>query len=367
MAKRNRQRPKQIVYLFGAGATQAEVDYLGARRVNLLMRDNEHLGEGVSTRVLKKIGRPGKQFSGEDQSIDIEKLISLLIASGVEKHSKIAEAMRRQYFEEVCASLVSAGIVEKPGLVVSLLEMHKHHQFQEEVEVLSGIITTNHDGLLQIASQNVFGEINLGFPFSSDEFTPATSPTVPPILQLHGSFTWTFDVPVKVTKLQPTSSYAGETIWIPPAILKESKNYPFNKLIGLGYELLAKRCDVLRVVGASLTQNDWNVLSLIFNAQRHRELRRGAAFLIELIMPHAGGKEVERECSYLKNIIPIGNLTEGQFTEYKEMEHELPAESEMRNPFAYWLKEKINYHRQRKEFGDGPFDGSMAQIAGEAI
>ena len=38
--------PKQIVYLWGAGATQAEIDYLGAHTVNLLMRDSDERGEG---------------------------------------------------------------------------------------------------------------------------------------------------------------------------------------------------------------------------------------------------------------------------------------------------------------------------------
>src|SRR5713226_1593415 len=106
-------------------------------------------------------------------------------------------------------------------------------------------------GLLQIASQQVHGSVDLGFPFSSGDFTPATSTDVPPILQLHGSFTWQFGVPPKAVRLRTHSRYPAETIWIPPSILKESRIYPFNKLVGLSYELLAKHCDVLRVVGSS--------------------------------------------------------------------------------------------------------------------
>jgi hypothetical protein len=56
MAKRLQQSgPKKVVYLWGAGGTQAEVNYLGAHTVNLLMRDSEHLGEGVATRILKRL------------------------------------------------------------------------------------------------------------------------------------------------------------------------------------------------------------------------------------------------------------------------------------------------------------------------
>lgn len=365
VAKRKKEQPKQVVYLFGAGATQAEVDYLGARPVNLLMRDNDKYGEGVSTRILKQIGREGRPFSGEDRGIDIEKLISLLAASGVDTHSKLAERMRQHYFEEISTGLVKSKIIERPQLAVGLLEMHQNNSFRGEVEDLTGIITTNHDGLLQIASQEVFRAVNLGFPFASEDVTPANSDPVPPILQLHGSFTWTFGVPVEVTTLRKGSKYSADTTWIPPTILKESKKYPFNKLTGLAYEILAKQCDVLRVVGASLTQNDWNVLSLIFNAQRHREHVKGAAFRIELIMPQKDGENIQSDCSYLKNITPIGYLTEGQFADYKEPD--LPADSEVRNVFAYWLKEKINYHRRRDELGEGDLDGTMAQIAGDTL
>ena len=362
---KHKPKPKQIVYLFGAGATQAEVDYLGARPVNLLMRDHDLLGEGVSTRILKQIGRRGMPFSAEDRGVDIEKLISLLAASGVDSHSKLAERMRQHYFEEVCKSLVESGIIERPQLAMGLLAMHHNNFLRDEVEGLTAIITTNHDGLLQLASQQVFRSVNLGFPFASDDLAPPNSNPAPPILQLHGSFTWRFGVPVKVATLREGSKYSADATWIPPSILKESKNYPFNKLTGLAYQILAKQCSVLRVIGASLTQNDWNVLSLIFNAQRHREYVKRAAFRIELIMPHKDGERIQSDCSYLTNITPIGYLTEGNFAAYKESD--LPPDSEMRNPFAYWLKEKINYHRKRNELGPGELVGPLNQIAGESI
>src|SRR5262245_43104334 len=98
MAKRKSPGPKRVVYLWGAGATQAEVDYLGARTINLLMRDHAKRGEGVALRILKKLpGRWRKSFL-VDQGTDIEKLISLLGASGISQYSKLAETIRRSYF-----------------------------------------------------------------------------------------------------------------------------------------------------------------------------------------------------------------------------------------------------------------------------
>jgi hypothetical protein len=151
-------------------------------------------------------------------------------------------------------------------------------------------------------------------------------------------------------------------VWIPPTILKEAKNYPFNKLAGLAYELLSRQCDVLRVVGSALTQNDWNILSLIFNAQRQTELRKGAPFRIELIMSHDHGVTIKRECSYLKNLTPIGFLTDGDFAVYKERVDSHTAE--MKNPLFYWMKEKIGFHRNRGDLAE-PLASAIAPIAGE--
>jgi hypothetical protein len=240
--------------------------------------------------------------------------------------------------------------------------MHSNVTFRTRVEDLRGIITTNHDGLLQLAAHDVFSEVNIGFPFASNDFKVSRN-SAPPILQLHGSFTWKFSVPVQVSPLKETSDYSVDTVWIPPTILKESKTYPFNKLTGLAYELLSKECDVLRVVGSSLTQNDWNIQSLIFSAQKHRELTRNTAFRIELIMSPEAGDNICRDCEYFKNLVSIGYLTEGHFADYKEDKSRW--EPEMKNPFAYWMKQKILYHRGRGDFGAGPLDPVMAEIVGE--
>ena len=82
MAKRLQQSgSKKIVYLWGAGGTQAEVNYLGAHTVSLLMRDSEQLGEGVATRILKRLPKRWQSAFLVDRGTDIEKLISLFAAS----------------------------------------------------------------------------------------------------------------------------------------------------------------------------------------------------------------------------------------------------------------------------------------------
>lgn len=370
MAATKKIPAKQIVYLFGAGATFAEVKYRNARPlVNTLMRNIETRDgvflEGVTTRVLRKYGRVSSLFDGigVDQAVDIEKLISLLTGSGVESHSKAAEDLRRLYFQDIRRSLRTAKILQQPKLAMGLLQMHDHPAFKANVESLSAIVTTNHDGLLQVASEKVLRAVNLGFPFESNDLTYANGRGTIPILQLHGSLTWRFAVPLKVFPLD-AKGQRHDTMWIPPTIQKESKTYPFNKLHALSYEALSQRCDVLRVVGSSLTQNDWNILCLLFNAQKHRQRVRKGGFRIELIMSQKGGVYVRNSCSFLENALVIGSLSDGDFGKFRDFEERDPTfDSDWANPFFFWLREKLKFHQKQSHFGTEPLNSTMKEIA----
>lgn len=215
-------------------------------------------------------------------------------------------------------------------------------------------------------SQKVYGKTNLGISFEGGhDLVQADAAAIPMILQLHGAFTWKFGVPIKVAALKADTEYTGETLWIPPAILKESKSYPFNKINGLAHELLLHDCDILRVVGSSLTQNDWNVIAMIFNAQRIARLTRGTSFLIELIMPSKACDDIRNSCTYLKSIKTIGDISDGDFAPYKE-EKPPYADPDMNNPLLYWLKEKFTYHRSKGHFGEGPLPPAISAVLGDA-
>jgi len=139
MAKRlQRSRPKEIVYLWGAGATQAEIDYLGAHKVNLLMRDSEERGEGVATRILKRLPKRWRSSFLVDNGTDIEKLISLLAASSVSEYAKLADKIRRLYFEDIRDNLTAAKVLLNPQLAIGLLTMHSNEHFKKR-ETLSAI------------------------------------------------------------------------------------------------------------------------------------------------------------------------------------------------------------------------------------
>jgi hypothetical protein len=351
---------KKVVYLIGAGATQGEVAYLGAP-INMLMANNS-LGAGVSARVISNLTERERELLGTSSEIDIEKLVALSSACGVGRMSNLAEKLRRLYFQDLC-SKIPAPILRRPTLAESLLQVHKELLQAEGVEELSCVISTNHDGLFQLASQRVFGGLNLGVPFESSRFRAAGN--APPILQVHGSFTWSFGLPISVEPISRSSLYSKDIGWIPPTVAKESKQFPFNKLTGLAYEYLSKSCDVLRVIGSSLTQNDWNILSLIFNAQKHLELTGGAPFRIELIMPRKTGQRIRDECSFLKKVAPIAMITDGDFGAYLD-EYTEARDPETANPFAYWLKQKIQYHRRAGHLPPNAIRLQLAEVIGEA-
>src|SRR5256885_16008449 len=91
--------PKRVVYLWGAGATQAEISYLGAHSVTLLMLDND-IGVGVATRILAQLPSRWRSAFSTDQGMDIEKLISLLDASNVAAYAKLSDTIRKLYFKD---------------------------------------------------------------------------------------------------------------------------------------------------------------------------------------------------------------------------------------------------------------------------
>ncbi len=342
---------KKIVYLIGAGATQAEADNKGGEKINLLMKDSKIHGEGISSRIIKraKSSREWALIIKKGQDIDIEKLISLFTATGLKKNIEVAEKLREFYFNEILNSLFKANILNNPQLTVALLEMHHNDYFLKNVEKLEGIISLNHDNLFQVASHKVYGGLNLGFNFQSDYYKYKTS--IPPIIKLHGSFDWLHDIPIKVVPLNTDSKYDPNIQWIPPTILKESKEYPYNKLMGIAYELLVKNCDILRIIGCSLSQNDWNIISLLFNAQYKNYCCNGKNFTIELIIDKNAEKRINSEYSFLNNIVPLGNNTDGDFSLYKDLSDEGEIEkSALSNIFSYWLKIKSMNHLKKGEF-----------------
>jgi hypothetical protein len=331
-----RTKSKNVVYLFGAGATQAELNYQ-SYDVNLLMRDNSDTGlPGVCSRIMKAV-RLDKQLSWlykatkSASQIDIEQLISLLEELNLERYRKATEKLRILYYKDILGNLKRTGVINKPKLSMSLFELHENEQ-HKEIEELKGIICLNHDYLLEAACSKVHKGINLGVGFTSDIFQ--YNKNAPLIIKLYGSFNWRSGKRIQIIKAKLTKPHHG-LLWLPPTIAKETKSYPFNKLLGIAYELLMLECDVLRVIGCSLNQNDWKVISLLFKTQC---IRGDGCFDIELIQSRESGEDTKERLGYLRNVKTIAEL-EGSFTDYFDQVQEPD------NPYEDWLRRTIEEKR----------------------
>ena len=74
-------------------------------------------------------------------------------------------------------------------------------------------------------------------------------------------------------------------------------------------------------------------------------------------------QEIIREYSYLKNIFPISQLKDGNFDEYKNSD-KISKTSELNNPFKYWLKTKVQYHRNKGTFDGKSISKTLKKIMG---
>lgn len=324
-------KPRKVIYLFGAGATQAELNYQSCR-VNLLMRDNTDNGlEGVCSRIMKSVRKDTQlqwlyEATKSTSQIDIEQLISLLEELNLEKYRRAADKLRNLYYQDILRNLNETRIIDEPKLSMALLELHENETLKEK-EVLKGIICLNHDYLLETACNQIHKGINLGVPFTSKAYK--YNENAPMILKLYGSFNWRSGEQIRIIEANPLKPHR-EILWIPPTIAKETKSYPFTKLLGMAYELLLLECDLLRIIGCSLSQNDWKVISILFKTQC---IRLKKCFDIELILGQETGENIKQRLGYLRNVKTIAEL-EGSFTDYFDQEPD--------NPYENWLRKTID-------------------------
>jgi len=92
-------------------------------------------------------------------------------------------------------------------------------------------------------------------------------------------------------------------------------------------------CDILRIVGCKLSQNDWGLTSLLFSTQ----LRTDDAYQIELINSNEQGLDIRKRNGFLKNVKALEEL-EGC---------KLLAKYGTQNVFEGWLKSKISLLREK--------------------
>jgi hypothetical protein len=320
--------PKKVVYLFGAGATLAEWQYA-------VGEEADHLSlQSISETVINE-ARNSDQFREllSDISVDgikdIEHYISLLESVNTKNYFDLVGFLRSSFCKNIQNSLKYEGTAIDPFISMALLEMH---QGIIEEEDMVGIISLNYDNLLDRAFNEVFKGVNYGIECHCENEEYGINRYKPLLTKLHGSFNWKRGPhSIIIDEVQAQNVEQAEMLWIPPSVEKELDSYPFNLLWGNAFEMLD--CDILRIIGCNLSQNDWGLISLLFNSQ----LRSGGDYRIELIRSHEGGVETREKHGFLKNVFALGELENcADF-----------VENPPKNVYYSWLRSKLAVHTSR--------------------
>jgi len=279
-------RPYKIVFLFGAGATHAELANLDKdssseefEKIKGLLITN------VSKRVIQK-ARLDERYLEDIQmvssvrgSLNIELLISLIENSRI-KDSEYKLSHLKYLVRADIESILTKPIVKKLYLHKALLELHEQEKTKEK-EILLGFISLNYDNVLDDAYKMIYKK---GPDYA---FKPSNNEQVP-LLKLHGSFNWER---IKIRGRERTIQI------IPIGTNKNFLHLPYNFIWNRTLELLIQ-CDILRVIGCSLSQNDVYLIDLLFKAH----LERGSAFEIQIINSEKAGDEIQHNYGFLPEI-----------------------------------------------------------------
>ena len=286
---------KKIIYLIGAGATQAEMDHAGVEADTTMAGISENVLEmsrnnsGPYSKLIEKLGTTTQQ--------DIELMISLCEGScdpASRQFSEVSDELRK-LFRKYLISQISN--IKTPRLLTTLLHLHsKYAKFMgKDGEEILGILTTNYDTLLEEACFSINGGINAGVKFHSVDYKP--QPAVPPILKLHGSFNWNIQRNSLQISREVTLDEGEFSGWVPPSVFKKPVGI-FQRIWNQASNLLVE-CDTLRVIGSSLRNEDWSLIALVFTSQ---VIKRTPTFDIELIVKEKSANDEELNRGILQRL-----------------------------------------------------------------
>jgi hypothetical protein len=307
---------ERIVYLLGAGATHAEMINLQKDLSENFLEENGLLTSSVSKRVIKESRsvqtylKDIEMVSSPKGSLNIELLISLIQNNNIKNADKKTAILKELVRQDISYRLTESRL-KRFHLHKALLELHSK---TEETEKLLGIISLNYDHVIDEAYKTIF-DAKPNYCFYSE------SPNDTPLLKLHGSFNWRS---IKI---------CGRKRTIPIIPLGVAKNYlqiPYNFLWGRALEILTE-CDILRVIGCSLSQNDIALIDLLFKAH----LEKGEAFELQIISAENTAAQIKNNYGFFPKIRSLGQIEDNLVPD--------PIQNNVDgNAFKIWLKAKGN-------------------------
>jgi hypothetical protein len=305
---------EKIVYLFGAGATHAEIINLQKHLSENFLEKNGLLISHVSQRVIKKFRsfrtylKDIEMVSSPKGSLNIELLISLIEHNNIKGAEKKTRILKNLVRKDISFRLTKSRL-NRFYLHKALLELHSK---TKEKETLLGIISLNYDHVIDEAYETIF-DSKPNYCFSSE------SPNDTPLLKLHGSFNWRG---IKI---------CGRKRTIPIIPLGVEKNYlqvPYNFLWGRALEILTG-CDILRLIGCSLSQNDIALIDLLFKAH----LEKAEAFELQIISAENTAEQIKNNYGFFPKITSLAAIEDN-------LVPDPTRNSADGNAFKIWLKAK---------------------------
>lgn len=290
---------------------------------------------------------------------DVEHFISIL-----EYQNKFgaAEIIRREYREAILK--IAGSVSQTPprqNLYSVLLDYQLNLANKHLGENLLGFVSFNYEDILENTISTFFRPVNYVFKHYRKAGAPVN------VYKLHGSFNWINERPIKIRKMKNVGS--KPSLWIPPGVDKKKDTYPFNLLWGQLTEELLK-CDVLRVIGCSLSRNDWGIIPVLYTMRDFVE-RNG--FDIEVIASPGTAENITRNYGYLnvKSMLEMEDVIDyfreelGNLKNDKELKKEISdslSDREKGNPFRDWLLSKLYYLAQTLDVSIGTPDGIVSEF-----
>lgn len=308
---------KKIVYLFGAGATHAEIQNIEDSPSETFFKKNGLLISNVSQRVMKNAQNTYRfknnvEFvTSTEGSLNIELLISLFESNRIPNSENKVKCLNKLIKSDI-VKILSNNRKNKFYLHKALFELHSLIEDREE---LIGIISLNYDDILDEAYKTIKKVQSLNYCYTSEKGKDF------PLLKLHGSFNW---------KKVKTYEKTKPILIIPLGINKNYLIPPYNFIWSRAFEVLAQ-CDILRIIGCSLNQNDVGLIDLLFKAH----LERNEYFEIQIIDFESTANQIKNNYGFFPGIVKPKDI-EGTLIPDESISKELNES----NPFKIWLKAK---------------------------
>jgi hypothetical protein len=325
---------KKILYLLGSGASEAVLRHLGSPDGLLPRNVQEKIGTYSNKNFDPVVWDELTSPVG-----DVEHLVSVLDS---QLNYATAERVRRLYQRAILELSRPFSSPPRNNLYAVLLDYHLGLDEKLTGETLSGFLTLNYEDLLESTILLHFQQYDVDYGVSTDAANQQLENVR--VYKLHGSFNWVNSRPIRVQPMQQVG--IGNALWIPPGVEKRKDNYPFNLLWGRVLEELMA-CDVLRIVGCSLSRNDWGLIPILYTIQRFA--RRTNPMYLQIVDFPSVADTIKANYPYLReNIESLVDLKEilkyfkREFPRIRKPGLRRELERTSFSPFRQWLEAKID-------------------------